>query len=119
MGLEEGVGRGTDEFHGKIRVSFLLIKLLPKRDTGSLGISQNTKPALLVEVPKFKPFVKQVLRSAEALTGLLYGAKVCKALSQKTQNKEQTETGVRDDGIGKNSMSVFTAVTEDSENAET
>ena len=119
MGLEEGVGRGTNEFHGKIRVSFLLIKLLPKRDTGSLGISQNTKPALLVEVPKFKPFVKQVLRSAEALTELLYGAKVCKALSQKTQNKEQTETGVRDDGIGKNSMSVFTAVTEDSENAET
>lgn len=100
------------------RVSFLRIKLLPKRDTGSLGISQNTKPALLVEVPKFQPFVKQVLRNAEALTELLYGAKVCKVLSQKTQNKEQTETGVRDDGIGKNSMSVFTAVTEDSENAE-
>ena len=87
MGLEEGVRRGTDEFHGKIRVSFLLIKLLPKRDTGSLGISQNTKPALLVEVPKFKPFVKQVLRNAEALTELLYGAKVCKVLSQKPQNK--------------------------------
>ena len=80
MGLEEGVGRGTDEFHGKIRVSFLFIKLLPKRDTGSLGISQNTKPALLVGAPKFKPFVKQVLRNAEAFTeicfGLLPGIKV-------------------------------------------
>ena len=62
MGLEEGVRRGTDEFHGKIRVSFLLIKLLPKRDTGSLGISQNTKPALLVEVPKFKPFVCELCK---------------------------------------------------------
>ena len=95
VGLEEGVGRGTDEFHGKIRVSFLLIKLLPKRDTGSLGISQNTKPALLVEVPKFKPFVKQVLWNAEALTELFYGAKGGKVLPQKTQNKEQAETGVK------------------------
>lgn len=118
MGLEEGVGRGTDEFHGKIRVSFLFIKLLPKRDTGSLGISQNTKPALLVGAPKFKPFVKQVLRNAEAFTELLYGAKVCKVLPQKTQNKEQAEAGVRDDDIGKNCVSVLTTITEDSEDAE-
>lgn len=118
MGLEEGVGHGTDEFHGKIRVSFLFIKLLPKRDTGSLGISQNTKPALLVGVPEFKPFVKQVLRNGEALTKLFYGAKGSKVVPQKTQNKEQAETGVRDDDIRKNRMSVFTAVTEDSENAE-
>lgn len=118
MGLEEGVGRGTDEFHGKIRVSFLFIKLLPKRDTGSLGISQNTKPALLVGTPEFKPFVKQVLRNAEAFTELLYGAKVCKVLPKKTQNKKQAEAGVRDDDIRKNCMRVLAAVTEDSENAE-
>ena len=118
MGLEEGVGRGTDEFHGKIRVSFLFIKLLPKRDTGSLGLSQNTKPALLVGTPKFKPFVKQVLRNAEAFAEMFYGAKACKVLPQKTQNKEQAETGVRNDDIRKNRMSVLTAVTEDSEDAE-
>lgn len=118
MGLEEGIGRGTDEFHGKIRVSFLFIKLLPKRGTGSLGVSQHTEPALFVGAPKFKLFVKQVLRNTEAFTELLYGAKVCKVLPQKTQNKEQAEAGVRDDDIGKNCMSVFTAVTEDSENAE-
>ena len=118
MGLEEGIRHGTDEFHGKIRVSFLLIELLPKRDTGSLGVIQNTKPALLVRVPQLKPFVKQVLRNAEALTELFYGAKGGKVLPQKTQNKEQAETGVRDDDIGKNRMSVLTAVTEDSEYAE-
>ena len=61
MGLEEGIGRGTDEFHGKIRVSFLLIELLPKRDAVSLGVSQHTKPALLVGLPQWKSFVKQVL----------------------------------------------------------
>ena len=61
----------------------------------SLGVIQNTKPAPSVIVPQFKPFVKQVLRNAEALTELLYGAKVCKVLSQKTQNKEQAETGVK------------------------
>lgn len=118
MGLEEGIGRGTDEFHGKIRVSFLLIEVLPKQDAVSLGVSQHTKPALFVGLPQFKPFVKQVLRNAEALTELFYGAKACKVLPQKTQNKEQTETGVRDDDIWKNRMSVFTAVAEDSENAE-
>ena len=69
-------------------------------------------------VPEFKPFVKQVLRNAEALTELFYGAKGSKVVPQKTQNKEQAETGVRDDDIRKNRMSVFTAVTEDSENAE-
>ena len=118
MGLKEGMRRGTDEFHGKIRVSFLLIELLPKRDTGSLGVIQNTKPALLVRVPKFKPFVKQVLRNAEALTELFYGAKGGKVLPQKTQNKEQAETGVRNDDIRKNRMSVPAALTEDSEDAE-
>ena len=45
VALEEGIGRGTDEFHGKIRVTFLLIEFLPKRETGSLGVSQSTKPA--------------------------------------------------------------------------
>ena len=39
-------------------------------------------------------------------------------MPQKTQNKEQAETGVRDDDIGKNCVSVLTAITEDSENAE-
>lgn len=118
MGLEEGIGRGTDEFHGKIRVSFLLIEVLPKQDAGSLGVIQNTKPALFVRIPQFKPFVKQVLRNAEAFTELFYGAKACKVLPQKTQNKEQAETGVRDDDIWKNRMSVLTAVTEDSEDTE-
>ena len=118
MGLEEGVGRGMDEFHGKIRVSFLFVEFLPKRDAVSFGVRQQTKPALFVRIPQFKPFVKQVLRNAEAFTELFYGAKSSKVLSQKTQNKEQTETGVRDDDIRKNRMSVLTAVTEDSENAE-
>ena len=118
MGLEKGIGRGTNEFHGKIRVSFLFIELHPKRDAVSFGVSQHTKPALFVRVPQFKPFVKQVLRNAEALTELFYGAEGSQVLPQKTQNKEQTETGVRDDDIGKNRMSVFTAVTEDSEDAE-
>ena len=95
MGLEEGIGRGTDKFHGKIRVSFLFIELLPKRDAGSLGVIQNAKPALFVRVPQFKPFVKQVLRNVEALTELFYGAKGGKVLPQKTQNKEQAETGVK------------------------
>lgn len=118
MGLEEGIGRGTDEFHGKIRVSFLFVEFLPKRDAVSFGVRQQTKPALFVRIPQFKPFVKQVLRNAEAFTELFYGAKSSKVLSQKTQNKEQAETGVRDDDIGKNRMSVLTAVTEDSEDAE-
>ena len=118
MGLEEGVGRGTDEFHGKIRVSFLFVEFLPKRDAASFGVSQHTKPALFVRVPQFKPFVKQVLRNAEALTELFYGADGSKVLPQKTQNKEQAETGVRDDEIGKNRMSALTAVTEDSEDTE-
>lgn len=118
MGLEEGIGRGTDEFHGKIRVSFLFIELLPKRDAVNLGVSQHTKPALLVGLPQFKPFEKQVLRNAKALTELFYGAKACKVLPQKAQNKEQAETGVRDDDIWKNRMSVFTAVTEYSEDTE-
>ena len=61
----------------------------------SLGVIQNTKPALFVRVPQFKPFVKQVLWNAEALTELFYGAKGGKVLSQKTQNKEQAETGVK------------------------
>ena len=68
MGLEEGIGRGTDEFHGKIRVSFLFAEFLPKRDAVSFGVRQRTKPALFVRVPQFKPFVKQVLRNAEAFT---------------------------------------------------
>ena len=118
MGLEEGIGGGTDEFHGKIRVSFLFIKVLPKRDTGSLGVSQNTEPALFVGAPELKPFVKQVLRNAEAFTELFYGAKACKVLPQKVQDKEQAETGVRNDDIRKNRMGVFAAVTEDSEDAE-
>ena len=61
----------------------------------SLGVIQNTKPALFVRVPQFKPFVKQVLWNAEVLTELFYGAKGGKVLPQKTQNKEQAETGVK------------------------
>ena len=61
----------------------------------SLGVIQNTKPAPSVRVPQFKPFVKQVLWNAEALTELFYGAKGGKVLPQKTQNKEQAETGVK------------------------
>lgn len=118
MGLEEGMGRGTDEFHGKIRESFLFIELLPKRDAGGLGVSQYTKPALLMGIPQFKPFVKQALRNAESFTELFYRAKGGKVLPKETQNKEQAETGVRDDDIGKNGMSVLAAVTEDSENTE-
>ena len=96
MALEKGIGRVTAELHGKIRVTFLLIEFLPKRKIGSLGVIQNTKPVQFVVVPEFKPFVKQILRNAEALAELFYGAKACKVLSKETQNKEQAETGVRE-----------------------
>lgn len=84
------MGHRTDEFHRKIRVSFLFIELLPKRDAGSLGVIQNTKPALLVRGSQFKPFVKQVLRNAEALTELFYGAKGGKVLPPKTLSTQRS-----------------------------
>lgn len=65
--------------------------MIAKQD--SCGLAGMTKPVLFVGVPEFKPFVKQILRNAEALAELFYGAKVCKVLPQKTQNKEQADPG--------------------------
>lgn len=44
---------------------------------------------------------------------------VCEVLPEKAQNKEQTETGIRDHDIRKDGVGVLTAVAEDAHYAET
>ena len=46
-------------------------------------------------------------------------AEACEILAEKAQNKEQTETGIRDHDIRKDGVGVLTAVAEDAHYAET
>ena len=77
-----------------------------------------TEPVLFVGSPQGKPLIEPVLRDAISFTELLHGKPVCEVLPEKAQDKEQTEAGIRDHDIRKDSVSVFTAVTENAHYAE-
>ena len=119
MGLEEGIRKTQDKFHGEIREAVCNKDAPEERKVRNQEILQKPEPVLHVGSPQGKPLIEPVLRDAVSFTELLHGKTACEILAEKAQDKEQTEAGIRDHDIRKDGVGVLTAVTEDAYYAET
>lgn len=119
MGLEEGIRKTQDKLHGELREAVCCKDAPEERKVRNHEILQKSEPVLLVGSPQGKPLIEPVLRDAVSFTELLHGKTVCEILAEKAQDKEQTETGIRDHDIRKDGVGVFTAVTKDAHYTET
>ena len=68
--------------------------------------------------PKSKPFEKLILGDSKAFAYLFNGEKPGKVFSEDVQDKEQAVTGVRNDQVWEDGMSMLTAVAEYPENTK-
>ena len=82
------------------------------------GIIQYAKPLFFVRFPESQPFMELFFRDIKALTELFDGMKPRKVLPQDKEYEEETVAGIGNDDIRKDSMGVFTAVTEYAHDAE-
>lgn len=65
-----------------------------------------------MQLPKGEPLTELVFRDIISLTGLFDCMKMGKVFSQDTKDKEEAITGIRNDNVWENSVSMLTAVAE-------
>ena len=68
--------------------------------------------------PQGKPFVESLGRNVKAFADMLNSMKMSKELGKDTEHEEQAIAGVWNDKVRKDCMSMLTAVTEDTHNAQ-
>ncbi len=118
MGLQERAGGKPDEIHGKGRIRIQQDKVPEESNVVRCRSVQHAKPMLPVRFPGSQPFMELFFRDIKALTELFDGMETGEIFPRNKEDEEQAAAGIRDDDIRKDSMSMFTAVTEYTHNAE-
>ena len=117
VGLQEGFRKTADEGTGKVRIGRLRVQEAEEGKAGGFHGRKHTQPLLLLHLEKPQPAVQLGKGDGEAFAELLNCGKVQEILRQDTEDEEQAITGVGDDEVREDGMSMA-AGTDEAEDAE-
>lgn len=109
MGLQERYGSSIRKAFSKKGIFRCDDELLEKIQPGTFGVFQDPQPLLLMSEKKVFPLIELIPSDRELFAKRLDGRAMLKRFCQDTEDEKKAITGVGDDHVRKDRMSVATA----------